>query len=279
MKSNSNRGNFGFTFGENWSRFSETVDESSLLDAQESLANLISKDEIRSKKVCDVGSGSGIHALAFLTLGAKHVTCFDLDLNSVQTTQATLKKFNKTQWSVTQRDILKTNSNDAESYDIVYSWGVLHHTGNLNLALNNTQDLCAPNGMLILALYRKTFFCPFWKFVKRIYHVSPKWIRFSLDIFYILIFSMAMLFQGVNPFRYIRNYSKSRGMNFFTDVRDWLGGYPYESVSPQPLIELVESYGFIFEKGNISTDKWGFLGSGCNEYVFRKIEENFNEQI
>ena len=62
-------------------------------------------------------------------------------------------------------------------------------------------------------------------------------------------------------------------MSFFHDVHDWLGGYPYESVSRDETVAILNDLGFFhvrsFVKKNMIA-RSGILGSGCDEYVFKR---------
>ena len=58
---------------------------------------------------------------------------------------------------------------------------------------------------------------------------------------------------------------KSRGMDFYYDVIDWIGGYPYEYASIEEVDEIMSALGFKKVKlipANVPT--------GCNEFVFRR---------
>jgi hypothetical protein len=72
-----------------------------------------------------------------------------------------------------------------------------------------------------------------------------------------------MLMRGTNPFRYIRGYSRSRGMNYFVDIRDWLGGWPMEFSSVNDVVQfLCRQHSFVLT--NLK------FGEACTEYLFRR---------
>ena len=85
----------------------------------------------------DVGCGSGLHSPAALTAGAKRIVSFDLDSDSVETSRRLWELVGKPKnWVICQGSILDHEFvTTLEPADIVYSWGVLHHTGDMWTAL------------------------------------------------------------------------------------------------------------------------------------------------
>ena len=151
---------------------------------------------------------------------------------------------------------------------MVHSWGVLHHTGDMGTAIDATMRLVAPGGLLVLALYRKTPLCGFWTWEKRLYAGAGRPVQAAIRGLYIGVFCAGLLATARNPVRYIRDYHTARGMDFFHDVHDWLGGHPYESVTPDEMRRVLSKRGFrlvrAFEK---PAPVAGLLGTHCDEYV------------
>jgi len=154
-----------------------------------------------------------------------------------------------------------------EQADVVYSWGVLHHTGNMNQTVRNAASLVRPQGTLIIALYGKTPYCETWKRIKRWYCTANEAKKQSAERWYVRLFGVYLLLRGKRLKNHIANYSKKRGMDFIHDVRDWLGGYPYESIAPQDLVDPSSPLGFTCVKQRVRR-RSGLFGSGCDEYVF-----------
>lgn len=263
-----------FEFGQNWADFSKLIDQESIDQATSQLSDLLGgQDAIEGRSFLDIGCGSGLHALAAKRLGASEITAIDFDPHSVSTAQKVFSEngiFDNAEFR--QANILNLPAEKLKTYDIVYSWGVLHHTGSLWRAVENASWHVKPDGIFAIALYEKTRLCPLWEIEKRVYSSSPIFIRRFLEWSYMGVFYLAMKCRGKSFQQYLDNYNRERGMNWRTDVRDWLGGWPYESASQQEVESFVSQLGFErLPLGKPSPpSKWGLLGTGCSEYVFRR---------
>jgi 2-polyprenyl-3-methyl-5-hydroxy-6-metoxy-1,4-benzoquinol methylase len=256
-----------FKFGENWRDYSAHIDDQVVASAVRSFQTLVKPEEIAGRGFLDIGSGSGLHSLAAHLSGVGAITAVDIDAESVATTRRMLSE-RGVDARVEQRSVFDLKG--MGEYDVVYSWGVLHHTGAMWRAIDAAAAHVVPGGLFVLALYKKTPMCGVWKAEKRLYTAAPK----ALQRIWLRMFGTAALIAksllGTNPFKYVRNYSSNRGMSYWHDVHDWLGGYPYESCTPAELNAHVCALGFTaVRKANIETGM-GILGTGCAEYVFRK---------
>lgn len=259
-----------YEFGENWSRFLAGVGEERIAAASAELGRLlgVGPGGLAGKRFLDIGSGSGLHSLAALRLGAARVEAIDYDPLSVAATTRLLSHFAPNgPWSARQGDILVPEG--LAGADIVYSWGVLHHTGDMWRAVENASALCRPGGVLALALYVKTPFCPFWEAEKRLY-TRLKPLRPLADGLLAGLVLLRRALAGESPARHLREYKARRGMDFMTDIRDWLGGTPYESVADAELDAFLGARGFSpVRKRNVAPGL-GLLGTGCGEWVYRR---------
>ena len=261
-----------FKFGNNWANYTRKIDKTNLDQSIVDLVRLLGTDDLSEKTVIDIGSGSGLHSAALFSLNPLTLESVDYDLDSVSTTTRLLLSLGYPANNVRRADILELDSFHGKQYDVVYSWGVLHHTGDLDLALKNSASLVNNGGILAIALYRKTFFCRFWKIEKRLYSRSPALIQKIISSLYVLFFGIKFSTIGRGNFiRYVKNYKVGRGMNFYTDVHDWLGGYPYESISPEKLRLTMKSLGFQESRSFTHAPGLGLFGSGCDEFVFSKL--------
>ncbi len=261
-----------FAFGENWSSFSETITPTHIKEAQTSLARLC--ENLTDKTFLDIGCGSGLHALCALQMGARHVTAIDIDDDSIATTLSTLKRFwPEANYDCFTANILSDFKSQGHTYDNVYSWGVLHHTGDMWNAIDNASKLVAPNGKFIIAIYIKTPLCAFWEKEKKLYTNSPKPVQSAITYLYAFLLALGYAVKGINPIKKIKDYNKNRGMSWWHDCIDWLGGWPYESATPEQVKEFMEQRGFQQTAAYNTKKRVGILGTGCAEYVFTKEDQ------
>jgi 2-polyprenyl-3-methyl-5-hydroxy-6-metoxy-1,4-benzoquinol methylase len=263
-----------FAFGRNWARYARHVTPIEIGKATDDLKQLVGPYGINGRTFLDIGCGSGIHSLAALNSGAVHVSAVDVDENSISTTRNLLQgKAAADSYDIGKLDILSAAETlGGKKYDIVYSWGVLHHTGNMWQAIDNAIGFVAPGGEFIIAIYRKTPLCGPWKAEKAFYSRLHPVLCFPFTLIYAALYLLGIALIGKNPYRYVKDYRNSRGMNFWYDCVDWLGGYPYESATPDEIRKFVEGRGLslISEYNTRATRFAGLFGAGCAEYVFAR---------
>ena len=219
-----------FAFGHNWADYADKILDDQTKEAKNALQRLLGNEALAGKRFLDIGCGSGVHSLAALQLGAAEVVAVDLDPESVATTERVLCRFAPTgaSYRVMQRSVFDLNTAELGSFDVTYSWGVLHHTGNLHEALARAGTMTAPTGLFVFALYRKTWLCKFWTFEKKWYAAaSAKWQEHARRT-YIRLFSIGILISGRNFADYKEKYLSNRGMDFYHDASmiDWMGRLP-----------------------------------------------------
>jgi hypothetical protein len=263
-----------FKFGANWSRFVGLVDGPRIAHAEESLKSMLEVDEVNGHRFIDIGSGSGLFCLAALRVGAL-VHSLDYDPQSVSCTNELRKQFffNDECWTVEEASVLdRKHLETLGKFDVVYSWGVLHHTGEMWLALENAQSLVADRGKLFIALYNDTGSqSARWLWIKRTYNKLPSPLRLPFAVLVSApaeLKSFASAVVRLRPSEYIalwRGYRSRRGMSRWRDIVDWVGGYPYEVATPDEVFEFLKSRGFVLTKLNV-----GRVGLGCNQFVFAK---------
>jgi SAM-dependent methyltransferase len=262
-----------FAFGKNWASYANLVTEAEIADAVAGLRRLAGGD-LQGKRFLDIGCGSGLHALAALRLGANDVLAVDIDPDSVATTRRVLELHASGQpWRVTQKSIFDTDAAAIGHFDVVYSWGVLHHTGDMYGALRRAAALVAPNGQFVFALYRHTRLCWFWKREKRWYAKAGERAQRRARLMFTAAFRVIYPIAHRASFRsYVKSYAaRNRGMEFHHDVHDWMGGWPYESISPQQVEALMTELGLSRVRAFARPGTpLGLFGSGCDEFAYAR---------
>ena len=261
-----------FEFGRNWSRFLTVLNEQRIELAEASLRQMLQIENLDGKRFLDIGSGSGLFSLAARRLGAK-VYSLDYDPYSVACTKELRHRYfpNDADWTVSEGSVLDTEYiKTLGLYDVVYSWGVLHHTGDMWKALDNASLPVAAGGKLFVAIYNDMGSqSSRWKWIKRTYNRLPAFLRPSFAALAIAPSEIKPALTSLlllRPGAYIRTwteYENNRGMTKWRDIIDWVGGYPYEVAKPEEIFDFYVSRGF-----SLTKLKCGGVGLGCSEFVF-----------
>lgn len=251
-----------YDFGRNWARYAERMPPDALEQARAGLSRHVG--DLTDCTFLDVGSGSGLMSAAALSLGAARVMAFDYDEGSVSTSRCVLERLGEREsagahgtWEVRRGDILL---DDFGEWDVVYAWGVLHHTGDVKTALTRAASHVAAGGRLVVGIYMRTPMCRFWVREKRWYQQAPPWQRLVVR----WVYTMALLsVWALKGHLKSRVSSHNRGMRLTRDIDDWLGGFPYESMTIEEINDLVIPHGFVVEAEFPLTQHMGWLGTGC----------------
>ena len=266
-----------FSFGENWSNFLKKISQKKITDAKQSLVDFLGGEvSLKGKTFIDIGCGSGLFSYAAYLLGAKKVISLDVDRYSVMCANLLNKKAGRpVNWQVKRGSILSDRFvKTLGHYDIVYSWGVLHHTGDMLKAFKNTTNLCQRGSLLYVAIYnnncgKNAIFSGssrFWLKLKKIYNNTSSFGKKVIEVLYLTYFFVGYIVTFRSPLKYIKRYNDQsvRGMDFMTDIRDWLGGYPYEYAHADELVNYFSKLGFMTKKLRISDNL------GCHELLMQK---------
>lgn len=268
-----------FAFGSNWKHYLSSLQDANIDEAIRDLQRAIDEADLSSKTFLDAGSGSGLHSLAAYRLHAR-VTSFDQDHESIACAEYLRTRYA----AASERWIIETGSllnrafcENLGQFDIVYCWGVAHHTGDMWKALDHVFGFVAPRGKVIVAIYNdQGFRSRIWRSIKQMHHRSPRPLKtliviaVGLQLFVqrLVMTSLASCLRLLRcdqpwlPFQNWLNESRGRGMRWWTDLVDWVGGWPFEVAKPDEVFDFAKSRGFQLER--LTTTP----GHGCNEFLF-----------
>lgn len=255
-----------FSFGKNWESFISTVSDEQVRSALLDIEQWLGREKITGKTILDIGCGSGIHSLAFLMLGAERIDSFDYDISSVNATRSLWERNAKSErWNIFQGSILDTGfTGRLPAYDIVYAWGVLHHTGDMWSAINNAAALVRDGGYLWISIYVKGPRYSSHLQLKKRYNAASALGKWWMETVFIIKIMGWRALNLKNPFAW--NEKKSRGMDTYHDIVDWLGGLPYEVASEDEVVRFCLERSFVLYRIKVIGE------GGCNVYVFRKLQ-------
>jgi len=230
----------------------------------------------KGKTFLDAGSGSGLFSLAARRLGAT-VHSFDYDPQSVACTAELRRRYfpDDPGWSVEQGSVLDSEYlSSLGTFNVVYSWGVLHHTGAMWKALENVDPLVKDGGSLFVAIYNdQGKMSRRWTRLKAFYVRSSKPVQFALAIGVCVTSWWRRWLKDLlllRPFETWRSAGQARGMSAWWDVVDWTGGYPFEVAKAEQIFDFYRQRGFVLEK--LRTDGGNY---GCNQFVFSRPHRQF----
>jgi SAM-dependent methyltransferase len=266
-----------FAFGANWTHFLTSLDETRIADAEHSLRDMLGVSDLHGRRFLDIGCGSGLFSLAARRLGAQ-VHSFDFDRQSVACAQELKRRFfpDDDSWRVEQGSALDGKYIERlGQFDVVYSWGVLHHTGSMWLAIENAiSRVATPRGTLFIAIYNdQGWKSHAWWFVKLIYNRLPRLFKkpFVIGVsaltHTLVIIKYSIKLKPMVAIAPLLSDRRERGMSARYDAVDWIGGFPYEFAKFDVLENYLKARGFALTKYR------RYDSQGCNELVVQRTDD------
>jgi len=237
-----------FSFGRNWRSFSRFVSEDTIREAEDDVRRWLGPDGVAGKRVIDVGCGSGIHSAAIFRLGPLELLTIDLDPHSVECARRLWEVAGKpANWRIQCADILDFDKLQTfGQFDVVYSWGVLHHTGHMWTAVENATRLAKPqDGRLWISLYTKGPSYDHHLKVKRRFNSWPWPMKQAYVWRYLFHCWRGARRHGIKLSQW---FWQGRGMNAYHDAMDWFGGLPYEVASAEEVVDFLTRRGWKTER-------------------------------
>ncbi|OGR89187.1 MAG: hypothetical protein A2992_10030 [Elusimicrobia bacterium RIFCSPLOWO2_01_FULL_59_12] len=259
-----------FAFGANWTRFLESLNDAKIATAENSLKSWLNVSTLDGKTFLDIGSGSGLFSLAARRLGAT-VRSFDFDPNSVKCAVWLREQYFKEdpRWIIEQGSVLdEAFMRSLGTFDVVYAWGVLHHTGAMWQAIAHAANAVASQGQLFIAIYNDQGWKSWvWKTIKRTYNFLPGPLRFLVVLPCLVLLKGLPFLQDLilgHPFRSWKKQTEQRGMSPWSDLIDWVGGYPFEVATAVEILQFLS-------QRSLTPERFSDYGSSaCNEFVFKR---------
>jgi len=265
-----------FEFGKNWESFLKKLDDDRIKNAEKNLKDMLQVNDLSGKSFLDIGCGSGLSSLAAKNLGAK-VLSFDFDESSVSCTKFLKDKYykNDPDWHIEEGSALdEAYINSLNKFDIVYSWGVLHHTGDMWKAIDLAAKKVNDQGCFFIAIYNdQGWKSRFWWYIKRIYNLLPKYFKkpyaytLGFSVKFLIIIKYTILLKPMVQIRPLFYYKEKRGMSMLSDIVDWYGGFPYEYATYKTLKKHIEKLNFSLINGSEASSL------GCHQQVYKKVNK------
>jgi len=218
-----------------WTRYTPAYDS-----CCEHVELFFSDAEIEGKRILDAGCGMGVFSVVFGKKGAARVIGIDLSEEGVRRAQRAASHFNLSNVEFREGNILRLPYPDG-SFDIVWSWGTLHHTAEPLKALEELIRVLKNGGTLFVTLYRSTKLSFLHEGIRKTLRLAHRRMWPLLAKLIALALFPATLF--------LKRRKKARaGENLSDLVLDWYFNPVRHYYRPGEIRQLLEQEGLIIEK-------------------------------
>lgn len=272
-----------FEFGGKRRRFLSQLNDARIAEAEQSLKTMLGIENLSGKSFLDIGSGTGLSSLAARRLGAR-VHSFDDDSESVACAVELRRRYfpPHVDWKIEAGSVLDEEFiKSLGTFDVVYAWGVLHHTGEMWRALENAALPVAASGKLLIAIHNDAGnLSARWKRIKRTYHSLPGMLKAPFAALAVVpaetkaaLHAAFMRRDAGHGHSWTRRDPHGSSASRWQDIMDWMGGYPYEVATPDQIFDFYRARGFTLIRLKCGHQ----VGLGCNEFVFVRGQRRVNK--
>jgi len=161
-----------FAFGDNWSKFLAGLSEDRVGRAEQSLRDMLKADDLRASSFSTSGREAAIQSRGAAARGNGSFLRLRPAVGGLHRGVEAPVLQGDPGWIVEQGSVLDEEfMGKLGRFDIVYSWGVLHHTGQMYKAFSMVIPTVAPGGHLFISVYNdQGFASEYWLMVKRTYN-------------------------------------------------------------------------------------------------------------
>ena len=241
---------------------------------RDSMNAMLGRAGLADKTFLDVGCGSGLFSLVARRSGAR-VSSIDYDPECVACAAELKRRYfpDDENWTIREGSALDGPYLESlGKFDVVYSWGVLHHTGDMWKAVGLAAERVKHGGTFFISIYNdQGGGSRRWLKIKQFYNRMADFSKPFLVLFiacpYEAKYALARLVNGRNPLPFAdwRRKSEDRGMSVWHDWVDWCGGLPFQVAKPEEILSFLRKRDFILEDLITCGGGWG-----CNQFVFKR---------
>jgi ubiquinone/menaquinone biosynthesis C-methylase UbiE len=174
------------------------------------------------QKILEVGTGAGTDFLQWVRAGAK---AYGIDATSegIQHLRQRLEVYDLEAEEVKVADCESLPYPD-NSFDLVYSWGVIHHSPNTPQALREIIRVCRPGGICKVMVYHRHSLLSYFFWVKYALLKGKPWRSLSWCLFHHM--------ESIGTKAYTRK-----------EIRSMLSDAPVDNIRIEPMLSYYDRMG------------------------------------